>query len=551
MKKKLRENKGKELYRILCSIMLIVVIGLLNTKNCKLPFVFHDEFGYWGNAALVAGYDWSGIVSEIGWYAYGYSLILGLLIKVFADTLLAYRAAIFLNIVLLVCSFIILYFISKRLTDKHNIEISLLVILYPSNIANKNYAWPEILLFFLFCFLTFSMIKIYETQKTRWVITSSLIVVYMYMVHMRTIGILLISLLFTIYTIRKNRKQIVLTILIIIFGIVLQMVLKEYFVSNLWKASEASNYNGYTSVLKPNGQSLWTSIIKIIYVAIGNAYYLMVSTFGLSIYFIYFTFKNITKEKNVKTHIIIYLFLAYFTNLLVVSIAGRNPQYTTHLLYGRYSENLIGPILIVTLSLIQAEKLKIKSIISIYFIIGVITIILLNAEKVLGIYQLNVAINNIGISYLYDNNAFQLFLGTKVFLLSLLSVYLIFKYCKHKKVLIMPLTLWIMVWIFIGNNAFNTFEDEVGTYIKKDIAMNFSEQIENDSQARNLDIYIKNEGMNLKYAEVLQFLLPTNKIKIVNDLNRINNEGRYIIIDIQYGELDQSISFNYMIRGKN
>ena len=35
-----------------------------------------DEFGYWANSAYFMGLDWSPSVQVIGYYSYGYSLLL-------------------------------------------------------------------------------------------------------------------------------------------------------------------------------------------------------------------------------------------------------------------------------------------------------------------------------------------------------------------------------------------------------------------------------------------------------------------------------------------
>ena len=63
--------------------------------------ILPDEFGYWSYAAAAAGYDWSGIVSLNSYYSYGYSAILLPVFMLFQDGLIAYRAAVAVNFVML------------------------------------------------------------------------------------------------------------------------------------------------------------------------------------------------------------------------------------------------------------------------------------------------------------------------------------------------------------------------------------------------------------------------------------------------------------------
>ena len=61
---------------------------------------FPDEFGYWAPAAAFLGYDWSNITALGSYYSYGYSLILFPILFFFHDSVIAYRVAIVVNMLL-------------------------------------------------------------------------------------------------------------------------------------------------------------------------------------------------------------------------------------------------------------------------------------------------------------------------------------------------------------------------------------------------------------------------------------------------------------------
>ena len=68
--------------------------------------LFPDEFGYWASAAGFLGYDFSEVCSISSFYSFGYSLILIPILKLFSDSIIAYRAAVVVNLLLHITSFL-------------------------------------------------------------------------------------------------------------------------------------------------------------------------------------------------------------------------------------------------------------------------------------------------------------------------------------------------------------------------------------------------------------------------------------------------------------
>ena len=65
-----------------------------------------DEFGYWTYAATLSGCDWSDIVSLGSYYSFGYTLILYPIFQIFQDSIVAYRAAVTVNFLLMILAYL-------------------------------------------------------------------------------------------------------------------------------------------------------------------------------------------------------------------------------------------------------------------------------------------------------------------------------------------------------------------------------------------------------------------------------------------------------------
>ncbi len=83
MKKLLRRNlpawmKNPTIQRRLLGLLLYGIVFLVHAVvavQMNVPHMSHDEIGVLASAAYVTGEDWSGIVSNIGYYGYGTSLL--------------------------------------------------------------------------------------------------------------------------------------------------------------------------------------------------------------------------------------------------------------------------------------------------------------------------------------------------------------------------------------------------------------------------------------------------------------------------------------------
>lgn len=256
-------------------------------KNRTIPFIYNDEYGYWASAAYFAGYDWSNIVSITSYYGYGYGFILSILLRVFPTSQQAYSAALVLNGVWWTGSFICIYKAARLLFPEKRKEIVKTVcftaMLFPACIANMYYTWPEMLLVFLYSLNFLLMAYLKQSQKKMfYCVCIILINIYMYMVHQRTIGVVLVSCVCVLYICWRDMspKKSLVCVLLILVGFTCQLCIKSNVINELWNNSSTVEGNNYSGQIEKLGNMLslygiWNFILSFV----GKSYYVWISSF--------------------------------------------------------------------------------------------------------------------------------------------------------------------------------------------------------------------------------------------------------------------------------
>ena len=94
-------------------IVIIILVLLHNINVLKDPY-FTDEIGYWAAGALFSGHDWSGAISHLPYYGYGYGIFLAPFFGLH-DSVKMFHGAVLLNIVFVIGTFFNINFILKAL----------------------------------------------------------------------------------------------------------------------------------------------------------------------------------------------------------------------------------------------------------------------------------------------------------------------------------------------------------------------------------------------------------------------------------------------------
>ena len=104
----------KNPYFLFIALLIFCIFQYGIRKICGFT-MYPDEFGYWASAAEAAGYDWSEVASLGSYYSFGYSLILLPILKLFGGGVLAYRAAIAVNMLCMLGGMLLLLGLMKKL----------------------------------------------------------------------------------------------------------------------------------------------------------------------------------------------------------------------------------------------------------------------------------------------------------------------------------------------------------------------------------------------------------------------------------------------------
>lgn len=340
--------------------------------------VYPDEFGYWASAAQWIGCDWSNVASLGYYYSFGYSLILAPILWLWHDSVEAYRAAIFVNMVLQCVSVILLWRIFRRLcgfkvsetksgTDLEKEESAgkrLLVfavgtaVFYPAWTFYAQMTLTEALLAFLYVFICYQFILLFDDMKTINAICRILLLsiafLYLHFVHMRTVGVVAAAVLVLgCYIWREPifRKWIVLFGAVLLAGVVIGFWMKELVIESVYATADADSLavNDYTgkirgilAILSPNG------IRQLLQSCAGKLYYLGMTSFGLfylaagicakrMLAVLRFFFQR-KEEIQKEDWFYSFLFLSMMGQFLVSAVYANGAFRLDSIIYGRYNE---------------------------------------------------------------------------------------------------------------------------------------------------------------------------------------------------------------------
>ncbi|MCK8059983.1 MULTISPECIES: hypothetical protein [unclassified Fusibacter] len=372
--------------KLIVFLMLIVfIVHVSNFFDLSIFSVLDDEFGYWGNAAYFAGYDWSNTISEIPFYSYGYSLILTPLFLIFKSPIIMYRAAIILNGIMMSISFLLCYAILKKMTmNVDNILlafVSVFIVMYPTYIVYSSIAWSESLLI-MSCWLLAWCFAVLDEQSGNFkFMFIGFLSAFIYVVHQRTLGIVIASVMVVLMmtlTKRIKLKQLMIVVLIIMIILIADVYMKNNLKDNLWSYDNGNLTNDYSSqVVKIEKIFTMKGIFEFFGVLGGHLFYVGASSYLLSYFGLFELLQSVvkkvsnairTKEFSMKYNgnvfdVHLFLLMAFGLTILINSIFMINPIRIDHIVYGRYIDVLNGELILFGF----ARLLKGKSELSHWF----------------------------------------------------------------------------------------------------------------------------------------------------------------------------------------
>lgn len=356
---------------------VIFLLNILHIKDIAIFSILDDEYGYWANAAYLSGLNWSDTVSKIPYYSYGYSILLVPLFWIFNNTIPMYKAAVIMNSIMLSLSFLLCYDIAKRLMDNANkfivAGLSFVISVYPTYLIYANIAWSECLLMFIFWLLTWCFLGLDEESGDYKFYLIGFLSAYIYIVHQRTLGILIASI--SVIIIMKilnriNRKQLIKVVLPFLLLMIIGYYLKSNIQSNLWLNGSEISINDYSGQIKKINQVFSINgFIKVLKTFIGQFYYLGAVSFLIFYIGLYKLIKdnikmiiNLKKKNAVssigtaESYTYMFLLIAALSTVTISSVFFINPIRTNEIIFGRYNEVILGPIVLIGFVNLQKNR---------------------------------------------------------------------------------------------------------------------------------------------------------------------------------------------------
>lgn len=367
MKRKVLHKKN---ILIFLSMFILAAVCLYHIVDLYGPVVMPDEMGYWAVGAFISGKDWSGVMQNAPYYAYGYGILLAPLFLL-NNPVLAFRMAILLNIVFLEIIYLIIikicYKVWPQVSPNYIGIIAFAVCVYPFNTFSVQTTNAELPMVFLFILLVYTFVQYLYKNNFIYLFFAGILSALMMAFHLRNIGIILALacvILLRLFMRGMSWKQFVGASISVICVLVIVLLFKEYFSDHIYTSSEIlakNDFSGQTSKITKlfsvyGIRQLCTNII-------GRLFYLGCSSFFVVYYGIYIIIKSVCssiykKNYDFKFYLLIFILLVFVFEVGISSVSMIDSYRIDNVLYGRYSEHVIIPILVIGLLALWNRKIK-------------------------------------------------------------------------------------------------------------------------------------------------------------------------------------------------
>ena len=537
------------LHLLLIVLVIICIYEYGIQKICGFT-MYPDEFGYWASAASVVGYNWSETASLGFYYSFGYSLILVPILVIIRDGVMAYRAAVFINMLLMCISVFLFGKIIEKVFPATKNSVKILIggaaVLYPAWIFYMQMTMVESVLMFVFSLDIYLFYKFMENKKVSAAIALAVVLIFGYCVHMRMIGILISGVLVCLCRLigEKGNKK----VFFIWFGIIMLLFEITLYLKNLTITTVFSFVGEDVLAVNDYGgqwgkfAEIFTFIgmKKLICGVVGKLYYLGLASFGT----FYWAFvwclnesiqliRQMVRKEDVhpRQWLALFLFLAVTGQVLISSIYMYDTDVIDCLVYGRYNELLVPVMILIGIIAMSKSRFLIRMTMLMGMVLGGITALLLhviNQENMSDIRGYHVA----GISYLLQgsNQDVRLFfwhtwlLGLGLIMLVCAFVWLGSRWASTWWLYAGILVIEIAAGLQINNHY--TYQVNYTNYDNMMIAEALQER-----RGEDIDILYLDED-HLPFVDFLQMQIPEKTIHVIteDELSCLGEGKNYMVI---------------------
>ncbi len=398
----MRDMKREPVVWGMIGIFALAIFYLCGICRVYAPAIMSDEFGYWAHAAQWIGFDWKNVSSIHPYYSFGYGLILAPIMKLFRHPVLQYRAGVTVNFVLLGLAGRLLYGFLKgtKLADRRLCALcTLIAMAYPSYVIYALHSLTETMLLFWYLVVLTSLQRYLATGKPMWMLTAAGAGGYLFWLHMRCIGIGVVLCLVMFMTAGTDRRQtktaaagVIVYALMIAAALLYKAVWKEIvYAGAAASLVETNDFAGQAG--KIVGLFTLPGIRDAMISAAGKFFYLGSATGGLFYWGIWLIAGEVRKRqaRNKNCLFMVFLLLSTLSAIGISAVAMMWTDRIDGLIYGRYNEYVVPPIMALgLLSLIRKKRIWRGTllIVCLQSVLTMIVIYTVAQKKLVGIYQL-------------------------------------------------------------------------------------------------------------------------------------------------------------------
>lgn len=510
-----------------------------------------DEFGYWSYAAGLSGYDWSDIVSVGSYYSFGYTLILYPIFRLCGDPVTAYRAAVAVNFVLMAAACLAL---TKLLVWIFGEEmqyaplVAAIAIFYPPWLFYARMTMTEIVVMCLYVVICVLMYLYLENRKPWVLFLLALSLVYIYTVHMRTVGILIAAAVTLIVHIcmhlcmkKKHigKKRSIKIALVILAGILLVLAangIKRHIAGQLYvtqEAKETFSTNDYSGQIdKIMAVFTWEGFQNLLVSLAGKILYLGMASFGLFYWGIKLCVEKLVKEKK-----LFYLFILLATagEIGIAAIYTSGGERVDSLTYGRYTEQMLPVLMALGCMAVMEAKSVVKPTLAVAALQLPLLGIVVYAVRQSGWTNIH-AYMIAGISYLFDKDTFDpISFYVRAYLMAMVltvAVTALLRLTRRRKMHSF-LFVVLVLELVLGMRLASVFSEKTQLANFRDVQLTNIIQEELDGHEKL--VYLQ-EG-DRAFAGNIQFQLREEKLWLERDAGNLTAED-FVVTDYLYSGMD-------------
>ncbi len=359
------------IFEVLCVCAFLIYIW--NIDSLSVIHVLDDEFGYWSNASFFAGLDWGSAVVGVPYYSYGYSLVLAPILAIFGGGAAAYHAAVVMNGLFLTGSFILSYFTGKKLfpdINKYVLMGSCFVIaMYPAFIVQASVGWCEAFLIFTVWLTVWCILNMNSMRRMWYFVAAPVLLLLNYVIHQRALGIVVagvITVLLMFFARKLTKKQLIVFFSVFVGALAIHLIIKQILTAGLYTSDIYNGFNDYSGqtgkikflfsaagikffIMEFSGQLFYLGAASFLTVYIA-AYVAGREAFGFIKHFKERYIDKIPTDEYSHTKLfMLFLLLSCAATILISVVFLIYPNRWDHLVYGRYNEMLIAPMMLIGL----------------------------------------------------------------------------------------------------------------------------------------------------------------------------------------------------------